>query len=267
MKGISYRIAGDVDNQLGQLHTVLRSLIPKGIGLPLVQYDKEHSNVYMVKDVIPRDLAERTRSFFNDIPFDNTLEQLNNDTNPPRQAIFTTLTQESIKDAYSNRRYDPNDWAWEKYHRDFWRAVPLSGESYCGSPIVELMDVLEERWHATDMDKLWGSECEILPKDLRKLTWVVQRVEQGHGMGFHNDDFGDRKLAFIYYLTPDDWDYTEDGGELRVCYYDKADHLAIDPEFNTMIVWDMYRMRSPLHGVNTVKCSNKARIALVGFLG
>jgi hypothetical protein len=49
-----------------------------------------------------------------------------------------------------------------------------------------------------------------------KVTWVLQRIEQGHYIDWHNDEAKGRLISFIYYLTPDDWNYKVDGGPLKI---------------------------------------------------
>jgi hypothetical protein len=284
MEWPNHRAAGDVDNQLGHIHNNLRSLIPKGIGFDITLYQDGYPNAYIVKDVVPRELAERARRFLTEIPFDSTCPELNDTDNPPKRVVYKEAMQlDKIFKAYETKRYAPGEWTWEKYHSEFWRAAPLTSEAYWGSPVIELIDCLEERWRATDTSKLWGLmpvtltgptgpvELEINPfgfRHMRKMTWVIQQVAKGYGMGWHNDDFTGRKAAFIYYLTSDDWNYKEDGGALGVCRNnDKEDYVYINPEFNTMVWWDMLKQKSPLHGVGPVKSDGKTRFALVGFWG
>lgn len=280
----SYRVTGTVDNQLGHIHSNLRVLIPKGIGFEITPYQTEYPIAYIVRDVIPLELARKARNFLSEIPFDSTLPELNDTDNPPREKIFKEAGQlDKIFTAYRNRKYAPSEWTWEKYHSTFWRAAPLTSEAYWGSPLIELIDHLEERWRATDTSKLWGLmpitltnpagsvDVQINPfgfRFMRKLTWVVQRVATGYGMGWHHDEAPDRKIAFIYYLTSDNWDYKEDGGDLCICQdTTKEDTVHINPEFNTMVWWDMFKQESPLHAVNVVKTDSKTRFALVGFWG
>lgn len=277
MEWPKYRSAGHVDNQIGHVHNNLRCVIPKGHGFNVTQYDATHPNVFIVKDAVSRELAERVRKFVQEIPFDSMKPVMNDIDNLPKEDVYKAfLDPNRIVDAYHNRKDDPKGWNWERYAVDFWRAAPLSAEAFCGSPLIELIDVLEERWRATDMTKLWGSsltpsKTEASPFPVghfTKLTWVVQKMEPGYTMGFHNDEFDYRLIAFIYYLTPDDWDYRRDGGQLVVCRNDnRNDYLSINPEFNTMVWWDMHVQKSPLHSVSAVTCTDKARIALVGFLG
>ena len=160
--------------------------------------------------------------------------------------------------AYNNKINDPKQWRWEKYHDDFWRALPLTAEAFYGSPIIKLFDILEEKWYATKINNF-----DI--KKYRKACWVIQRIEKGHGIDLHYDDNPLRKLAFVYYLTSDNWNDEKDGGEL--CVYDKEEnfYIPINPQFNTMIAWEMINYHGPLHTVNTVKSDSGSRISLVGF--
>lgn len=261
-----YKIKGDIDNQIGHLHNKLQYYDPYKKGFEMKLHDETYQNVFITKDIIPKKLAEKVRKFINDIPFDNTLKILNDDNNQPRESISKSLNDsDKIKIAYENKRYNPHDWIWEKYDNDFWRVLPLSLEAFCGSPIIKLIEILERRWYQTKINNFDITKY-------RKATWVIQRIEKGHGIGLHTDDNPWRKLAFVYYLTSDDWNYKNDGGELCVCNnnYDEhinpKEYISINPEFNTMITWEMLNQKGPLHFVNNVEAENeKPRIALVGF--
>jgi hypothetical protein len=255
-----YQIRGDVDNQLGHLHGLLRRTVPKQEGFDLQPYNDKHPNAFIVKNVVPKNLAKEVRRFLNAIPFDNTLQKLDDTTNPSKEVVVRDMNDaEKTQRAYSNKVNDHNKWTWERYHNDFWRALPLTPEAFCGSPIVRLIDLLEEKWYATKINNL-----DI--KKYKKATWVIQRIEEGHGIDLHSDDNKWRRLAFVYYLTPGDWDYKQDGGELCVCYDDnKNNHMVINPQFNTMVVWEMVNQKGPQHFVSPVKTKTKSRIALVGF--
>ncbi len=103
-------------------------------------------------------------------------------------------------------------------------------------------------------------------KQCHKATWVLQRVIQNHGISVHSDDFHGRKLAFVYYLTPDDWDNNIDGGALCVDSGINNKYEKINAQFNTLVAWNMNNQKSPLHYVETVRAlNNRPRIALVGF--
>ena len=262
-KGLpKYRISGDVDNQLGHLHNKLRNHIPSKPGFQLNPHNDKHPNMFVESDVVPKKLAKRVRKFINQIPFDdNRIPQLDDITNPSRDSVYNELDDKNrTMEAYKNKIYDPNQWIYERYHVNFFRALPLTLEAFLGSPLIELFDVLEEKWHNTFTNNV------VRTKGHRKITWVIQRIEKGHGIGWHNDDNGQRSLAFAYYLTPSDWDYKNDGGELCVSYDENQDkYESINPSFNTMVVWDMYNQRGPLHSVKEVKSYKKSRIALVGF--
>jgi Rps23 Pro-64 3,4-dihydroxylase Tpa1-like proline 4-hydroxylase len=103
-------------------------------------------------------------------------------------------------------------------------------------------------------------------ENARKATWVLQRTEKGYYLPAHNDDCSERKIAFVYYLTPSDWDWRNDGGELEIGNKDGGTSFRFNPTFNNLITWDMVKEQSPLHWINTVKAENdRPRIALVGF--
>lgn len=72
----------------------------------------------------------------------------------------------------------------------------------------------------------------------------------------HSDVGYKRHTAFIYYLTPDNYDVNAYGGVLE------ADGVEIVPEFNSLVWWNM---PGPLHRVTRVLSPDANRIALVGF--
>lgn len=259
-----FAIRGDVDNQIGNLHGKLRRIIRGGFDLE--PFDEYHTTILISNNTIPTELAKKVRDFINNIPFDNEIKILNDTDNQPKDFVNKSFDDiNEIKLAYEKKKFDPTEWAWEKYNADFWRALPLTCEAFFGSPIIELFDLLEEKWYRTKIPNFDIS-------NYAKVTWVIQRIQKGHGIGLHTDDNPWRKLAFVYYLTADDWDYEKDGGELCICgnNYDEKlnslEYISINPGFNSMVVWDMVNQKSPLHFVNHVKADDdKPRIALVGF--
>jgi Rps23 Pro-64 3,4-dihydroxylase Tpa1-like proline 4-hydroxylase len=70
---------------------------------------------------------------------------------------------------------------------------------------------------------------------------------------------GTRKIAFLYYLTPNNWDYEKDGGGLVVQRKDSEELFTIQPAFNRLVMWTMVN-----HAVEKVR-RGKGRVALVGF--
>lgn len=257
------RSRGDVDNQLGHLHSRIRWIIPdtktNTSGLDFKQYGVYCPNVLILNDVVDRDLAQRVREFAQSIKFDNTLPTLNDNDNQPKDSVFKNANNiEAINKAFSDANNSTENWMWEKYAETIWRATPLTLSSFIGSPIFELIDTLEKKWKKTnmvnvDMTKVW------------KATWVLQRVEKGHFIGIHNDEAPRRKISFVYYLTPDDWHYRIDGGELHVKGNDD-EFYDVHPTFNSMVAWNMNEHKSPEHYVEEVYAENdRPRISLVGF--
>ena len=251
---IDCRSRGDIDNQLGYLHTHLRGYkwpdvdrLKRLRGFTMEPLEN-YPYVFKIENVLDDELARKVRAFVNEIPFDDNLEVINNTDNPPKNNVVAhTVFDQEIN--------DPTQWMWEKYHWDFYRAVPLSFNSFAGSPLIELMDVLRTRWQYARLGTNIN-QCHI-------ATWVLQWVPKGHGIDYHKDDGYGRKVAFVYYLT-EDWD-ENDGGEL-VLYDQNKEVKRYLPLFNTMIAWDMSLQPSLLHCVQTVK-SDKKRIAFVGFYG
>lgn len=211
-------------------------------------------NIYRYKNVVPIDLAKKCRQFLNDIPHKN-LPLMNDVINPPNNNVYKDICDHYLTtNAVMNQTYEPTMWTWEKYHHRFFRCSPLTLESFVGSPIIELIDYLYLKFKNTDF---------IDFKNLRQDVWVIQHVPKGEFIGHHMDDDDRRKIAFIYYLTPDDIDIF-DGGNL-VCYdCETKKHIAsFLPKFNSLIMWDMTKNYGPIHLVDEVFIEN--RYALVGF--
>ena len=153
---------------------------------------------------------------------------------------------------------DPTHWIWERFSHDIWRAAPLTAEDFYNSPIYGLVETLQWLWWNWLPDKSMYSTC-----------WVLQRIPTGRTIGKHTDDNGERRLAFVYYLTDDDW-AEEDGGILHAEVKSKV--YKFIPKFNSIVGW---RIKIPTdqsapdaipHWVNPVLAPNdKPRLALVGF--
>jgi len=273
-----HRKRGDVDNQLGNLYDLCKLKIPlyeklnnnineKPAGFVFHPFDNKNPNILVSNNVINRKLARKVRHFINSITFDNTQKEVNGTDNQQKDKVSKFLfsfpdTIKTIK--FKNDDEDiknenvKNEWIWEKYSHEFWRLLPTSLQAFLESPIIELIKILEKKWYSTKIPNFDITKYQ-------KATWVIQRIEEGNGIGFHSDTFGTRKLAFVYYLTPTDWDYKIDGGELCVCKNNIYYHfISVNPVFNSMIVWNM-EVESPSHFVNSVKSNKQARIALVGF--
>lgn len=266
----SYRFRSDVDNQLAMLHNGIRSHFHTEIWNrkyqtmhPLklkVLDEKLKYPVLYQENIVPIKLARQARKFARAIPFDLSTPQLNDTDNPPREDIYNKIrNKDLVRAALDHPSNNPKNWIWENYACDIWRAVPLTLEDFCGSPIYELIRTLEARW--------W----HWLPnKSLRPMTWVLQRVPTGCGVGFHNDEWHGRRIAFVYYLTPTHWDGDIHGGYLHI---DNEPYSGLlHPKFNSMVAWhlkseyDPSIIGSPLHAVEKVIAGNKyPRIALVGF--
>jgi hypothetical protein len=248
----------DVDNHLGYLYNrVYITLTPEQLNFkPL---DETFPDVLVMNDVVDLELAKTVREFVFKIPFDNTLKQINDTDNQPKNTCYIDAGKaEFVKEAFVKVEHDPTQWHWEKYSYCIWRAAPLTLKAFINSPIFQLINVLEKKWKGGSLDNL----------DIYKLqmaTWVIQRVDNGQDIGAHRDDCDGRVISFLYYITPDDWDYVKDGGDLWVSH-DGVQQTSINPTFNSMVAWNMSDKQSPLHGVHTViAASDRPRIALVGF--
>lgn len=245
-----YRFRGDVDNNLGWLYDHYKRVSVNDIKFK--PYNEAHKNVYICENVLPKNFVKKIKSFLNEIPFNNTIQLLNDTDNKPQDDIIKSMNG---KTDYGTKVYDPKQWKYEKYHNDIYRVVPLSLASFIGSPIIELFEKLEMKLYLSNINgvKIW---------DYRKATWVIQRIDKGHGIDLHSDDNPWRKIAFIYYLTDNKWN-EDDGGQL-VVYNNQNQSIKINPTCNSIVAWEMVNQPSPLHLVDKVK-SDKPRFAFVGF--
>lgn len=243
-----YRIRSDVDNQLGYLYDKIKKVD---------RFDYERimfePNVYIAKNVFDMTFAKEVRDFLNKIPIDFNTPLLDDVTNKPRDYLYNSCNYNV------EGTYNPSEWTWEHYAKNqIWRCLPLTIESFIGSPIFTLIEKLEQKFNLEFFSYA------------AKSTWVLQRLCKGNSIGEHSDDSGigekyPRKFAFIYYLTPDGWDYNVDGGEL--CIRSGTGFTRLNPVFNSIVVWDMSKQKSPIHKVNEVLAENdRPRYALVGFL-
>lgn len=251
---------GCIDNQLGHLyrninHVKASKRYNNIDGFKLKALEAPFTNVYIVKDALSKEIVKKARDFLLNIPFDVNIPVCNDTDHYPNKSVFTASTNsKDIKNIYNVN--NPKQWIWEHYSSTIWRACPLSLNSFYGTPIFTLIQMLSKKLYNTLFPDI----------DIRKLnmaTWVIQRVEQGQNIGAHKDDGNGRKIAFIYYLTPDDWS-EKDGGSLSIQKEDKEKEIM--PTCNTLVMWSMYPITSPLHWVNTVHAPNtQPRLCLVGF--
>lgn len=289
------RIRGDVNNQLGMLHYCLRGFCPlsdsvkeslsqDAPALNTTALSRRFPNVRIVENTLPDKFARELRTFLHKIPWNKETPLQDDVKNPPLDNMSThSRTPHYVPNALRNvREYmnSPNSsknkrrlrqrgqWILEHYMSGTWRATPKHWFGFAISIIPHYFDLLEMRFRASEKE---------FPKigSYYKACWVLQRTIQGHMMLPHTDEFEGRRIAFILYLTPDDWS-REDGGLLGVHNIDKSagsDYIPADkdieyivPSFNKMILWDMTDRQSPLHWVTRVRASdNKQRWALVGF--
>ena len=179
----------------------------------------------------------------------NTSNDISKNTSNDTFAEFTT------SDSYDLNI--PNQWMWEKYHDEIYRVIPLTLNSFCSSPFIELINILEQKWINT----------QFYDFDFNKLikgSWVIQRIDYLQQISPHNDYWNNRVISFVYYLTSDDW-CEENGGNLMVKNELTNNIANISPIFNRLVAWKMDGNKSPLHWVNKLNVCDKARISIVGF--
>ena len=256
------------NNQLGEIHKNVRYFVPlsmeeTGFNISAVPGSK---NIMHAENVIDKTLASRVRQFLNDIPFNQYIRPLDDITNPPSMNVWEDCLDKIkvLKIINDKVGYcaNPLNWKWEMYGGGIFRAAPQTLEDFIFSPVFELFDVMWYRFHFT----LFGG-VDLGNGLLKRSCWVIQRTIRFEAIGLHMDDDQWRKIAFCYYLTPDDW-CSRDGGVL-VCHDPQSKKLvgSFVPVFNSMVGWVMDKhILGPLHCVTLVMVRNEmARIALVGF--
>ena len=274
------RCATLVNNQLGQLFDLLRFT---EYYAPITY--KHHdliSSVLISENVLDTKFAVMIRDFVQSIPCDNISSKT-----APENAICTTIYDNlDKKNMECNLVLSGNitdSWHWESYGYGILRLYPETLDAFMMSSIYKLFHVLRH--------KFWVSTGHLDIKKYQPTTWVIQYMPLGTFIGAHSDRHGKRKLSFIYYLTPDDWDYTTDGGELIIndSPYKEiqsinnditcgrtpiGNTISLNPDFNSMISWTIDQnadgdtqplQASPIHYTGITK--RRGRIALVGFYG
>lgn len=281
-----YRSRIDIDNQLGSLHNM--AMMINNVKEDIKKEDKieyeiisiDNAEIMYGYNVIEEELARRVRNFVQKITQCDKIKL--SETNAPQDSVYNLLqlmtdsnmlrlslqvssddpvikrmlgSNKSLTDiAYNN---SINGWMWEIYMKHLesrnciMRLKPKTLNAFINSPIYELITVLEKKLYST-FDEL---------KNMKKVCWVIQKIEKGYGIGQHVD-YG-RRYAFAYYLTPDNVD--EMMGELIV--EDDEIECIFPPVFNSIVMWKNEEDKMPLHRVNQVNEYYKGgeRIALVGF--
>lgn len=251
---------GDVDSQLGLIHRYVRGYCPPGKSYYVSHDDDDTinlpSDIVIVSHVFIEKLAQEARDFLQNIPEPRGDDPLISIDNPPlKKVVEAAQSKANCYEALTDADATPDEWYWEHYKEHMWRAVPRTLAAFCRSPIFTLLDALDEFWRSSSS-----------PIDsTRSTTLVIQRTMQNGYIAKHNDAWKGRALSFTYYLTPYDWNPTDDGGVLRVVP-ESAPIASIDitPCFNTMVYWKMSDDYCPEHEVTKVT-TNKSRIALTGF--
>lgn len=218
---VCYRCNGGVDNQLAFIYNNLNiasvTLNPIDFG-PL---NSVFPNVHVAHNIISNELAIDARDFLNKIPINHNINMLNNTDNKPRTCITDFIENQNYIDTYlstisklkSINKYpkpNPESWIWEHYGHGIYRATPTTLNAFIDSPIQKLITELESKFCST------AYFPDIDFSQYKKATWVLQKTKRGDMIGPHTDENRERKFAFIYYLTDDNWDYKNDGGDFVV---------------------------------------------------
>ncbi len=268
------RCTSRVNNQLGTLYDIINN--PKYYSSISYRSNDKISEVLITHNVLSTDFAKMVRDFIQAIPIDSNInkDSTNNDI---CTSIYDNLNINNFESNFISSEKD--SWGWESYSYGIFRLYPRTFDAFMTSPIYKLFQVLRCKFANT----------RVLTQIYYPSTWVIQYMQPGTYIGAHSDQFPGRRLSFIYYLTPDDWDYKNDGGELIIsrCPYSniqtindklrsgfvpRTDTIELNPEFNSMVLWKIDPnadgnidplLASPVHYTNIPK--RQGRIALVGF--
>jgi len=195
--------------------------------------------VKMLDGAVPLELAMKCRALAHSVSA-SSIKPMDNIDNKPTRNIFNNY----------DRYIAPSDtpkWMWREYYEGTSRLFPRDLATLRSSPLAELIFYIDERFRA-----MFGQTIE--PE-----LWAVQFMAKDSYNGWHFDEMGTRKIAFLYYLTPNNWDYEKDGGGLVVQRKDSEELFTIQPAFNRLVMWTMVN-----HAVEKVR-RGKGRVALVGF--
>lgn len=279
-EGVCRYCSGDTDNQLGYICNILElELCSKSTPIKFKPLNTDFSNVHYAHNVIANELAMSVRDFLDKIPLtheNDEPQKIVTDLIQDENYVYTYLsTMGKLKSINKCPEPNPKLWKWDNYKKGMQRASPTTLSDFIDSPIHKLITKLESKFNSTNYFP--GIDFS----QYKKATWVLQKVGVGDMIGPHTDENSQRKFAFVYYLTPDNWNYKTEGGELVVsdqksnkidkisnCIennkYIPGKSIQINPEFNSIIAWKLGNGKSPLHWVNTVK-SFRPRYSLVGF--
>ena len=231
--------------------------------------DKNLKEVVIVDDFLDYEIVKESRNFLNNIPKNEQTRPLNHLDNLPKDNIFDELKSGDSLIFYNmiedKEKITSNDWTYEYYlEGQIWRICANNLSAHYNSPIYKLLNKLEQK-----IDMMCGI---LFEKKLRKGTWVLQRICKDNAIFEHTDEGYSRKLAFCFYLSPDEWDKSTNGGELEIMDSNN-NWISIDPKFNRVVCWPIYdtseegKINIP-HRVNKVlkECNVGGRFSVVGFM-
>lgn len=289
MSNFHQRTRGDVDNHLGHLNCMKRCLntslsyddflkkdfvyqqssdkIEKSLT------DKGFDNLYIIDNVLEDDFAKKVRDFLINVPHENISDPHYDGVEwIPKNTIHNLMkskidyaienNQEDMlkeNELYNNYKSTPNNWGWENYcNGNMWRLYPKKlGELY-QSPIFDFLDKID-LFIKSNISQFLEETTNFI-----HAYQVIQKLSLHDQIGEHYDSSHGRKLAYIYYLTPE-WK-EEYGSMLCVRNANREPHL-IEPKFNRMIIWPVSKddKDNIPHSVTTLM-KDIPRIALVGFV-
>lgn len=85
--------------------------------------------LYRADNFLDKNMAIKLRNFINNIPFDHTLQEINDTYNQPSNNVYNELLLHKTKNVDEKLpvidEYNYNKWGWEHYSKYMWRLKPL----------------------------------------------------------------------------------------------------------------------------------------------
>lgn len=106
----------------------------------------------------------------------------------------------------------------------------------------------------------WVSEITRVAIDAAATEVTTHAYADGDYLRHHSDTDGNRRLAFIVYLTPD-WT-AEQGGALHVIGHDLTE-IAIQAKFNRFVMFDVMAHRE--HFIAPITAQETPRLTIGGW--
>lgn len=142
---------------------------------------------------------------------------------------------------------------WEHYKYGIFRAIPLNKTAFLDSPIYDLITIITWKLHTIIRYSLG--------ENLKLGTCVLQRIPANTFIAEHTDECNKRRVSFIYYLVPGDFD-ENDGGILHIKHPSRCITSVITPKFNQLTMWLLPNKNHPSTPTKPISLLNMNQINL-----